>query len=65
VLALRSRDAITAQVVLLDMNGRTLRTAQLNGTDLQLKIEDVPSGPYILRIRNEQIDVTRTVQVLR
>lgn len=65
VLDLKTKDAIDAQVVVLDVNGRIVRTAQLNGHELRLKIEDLPSGAYVIRIRNEQLDVTRNVQVIR
>jgi hypothetical protein len=49
------------KVRLIDMNGRTVKTNDLDGSNIQFETSGLPAGTYILEIRNEKASVKRKV----
>ena len=49
------------KVSLIDMNGRTVKTNQLDGSKIQFNTSGLPAGTYILEIKNDKASVKRKV----
>jgi hypothetical protein len=57
------RNTIGAQITLLDINGKTLRTMYCKDAELQLKLNDVAAGVYLLTAKNKFENVRQLIRV--
>lgn len=64
-LTIKMPKPINGYVTLLDVDGVTFRTAEMKDGELTMKIDDLPSGAYVVRLRFKEFAITRTIQVVR
>ena len=51
----------SGNVTLIDMNGKRVKTNELNGNKLDIKTSGLPAGTYILEIKNDKASIRKKV----
>ncbi len=64
-LTIKMPKPIDGHVTLLDTKGGTFRTAEMKDGELKMKIDDLPSGAYVVHLRFKEFEITRSIQVVR
>jgi hypothetical protein len=65
VLTVQLPDELDATFDLATTDGRVIRSTTGHGRTTTIDIADVPAGAYVLRIRTEQGEISRSIQVAR
>ena len=56
---------ISVDAIIYDLKGQIIRSSQLTGNKSQFKIEDIPSGIYVLKLQSVDGILTRRIYVSR
>lgn len=54
-------DAVVKNIIITDLNGRTVKSIDINATDVQVNISDLAIGVYMMNINTNQGSVTKKI----